>query len=253
MPVSRKAKVRIGHIAFFVACFLLLELLVLAGTINELVLSRPSRVALRLWLDIEGKEFWESLATSVVEVSIAVVISMIVGSMLGLAFYRLQTFRRAVEPGLVAFYSAPALLLYPVFIAVLGPGSATVITMAVVLSSVPIAINIAVGLAGIEPIWRRVGRSLQATPQQMLLLILVPAAIPTIVTGFRLGLTFALIGVISLEFLLYSGGLGKLVSWRYFVFDTDGVYSAIVVVSGIAILINASLNLLERSVRRRWA
>jgi ABC-type nitrate/sulfonate/bicarbonate transport system permease component len=60
-------------------------------------------------------------------------------------------------------------------------------------------------------------------------------------------------GVISLEFLLYSGGLGRLVSWRYYVFDTDGVYSATVLVSTIAILVNARLNGVEAWVRRRWS
>jgi hypothetical protein len=44
--------------------------------------------------------------------------------------------------------------------------------------------------------------------------------------------------VIALEFLTYSGGLGRLISWRYFVFDTDGVYAVIVLVAAIAILIN---------------
>lgn len=252
MRVSHKALIRIGHLLFAIVFFAALEMLVAGGAVSQLILSRPSDVALRLWRDFAGAEFWQSLATSVQEVIAAVLISMVAGSLLGLAFYRMGTFRRAIEPGLVAFYSAPALLFYPVFITLLGPGSATVITMAVVLGSTPIAINVAVGLAGIEPIWRKVGRSLLATPPQMLLRILLPAAIPTIVTGFRLGLTFALIGVISLEFLLYSGGLGKLVSWRYYVFDTDGVYSAIVLVATIAIVINACLNLLETRVRSRW-
>jgi ABC-type nitrate/sulfonate/bicarbonate transport system permease component len=87
----------------------------------------------------------------------------------------------------------------------------------------------------------------------MLLRILLPAAIPTIVTGFRLGLTFALIAVISLEFLLYSGGLGKLVSWRYYTFDTDGVYSAIVLVATVAVVMNGRLNGLEAWARRHWS
>jgi NitT/TauT family transport system permease protein len=253
MRLSYTSAVRIAHAAFAVVFFATLEVLVTSGAVNELILSRPSLVAIRLWQDMFGAEFWQSVGVTVQEVIAAVVISMVVGSGLGLAFYRFAVFRRALEPALVAFYSAPAILLYPLFITLLGPGSATVITMAAILGSTPIAINVAVGLIGIEPIWRKVGRSLLATQSQMLLRILLPAAIPTIVTGLRLGLTFSLIAVISLEFLLYSGGLGKLVSWRYYVFDTDGVYSAIVLVSAIAILINAQLNGIEAWVRRRWS
>jgi NitT/TauT family transport system permease protein len=97
-----------------------------------------------------------------------------------------------------------------------------------------------------------VGRSLNATSPQMLFRIMIPAATPIIATGFRLGLTFGLIGVIALEFLTYSGGLGRLISWRYFIFDTEGVYSAIALVAAISILINSLLNTMERRIRGRW-
>jgi NitT/TauT family transport system permease protein len=253
MQLSRAAMIRIVHVAFAVVLIAALESLVASGQLSELILSRPSRVAVRLWHDLFGAELWQSLGVTLREVVAAFALSMVVGSGLGLAFYRYRAVRRALEPPLVAFYSAPAILLYPVFITLLGAGSATVIVMAVIIGATPIAINVAVGLAGIEPIWRKVGRSLLATPWQMLLRILLPAAIPTIVTGFRLGLTFALIAVISLEFLLYSGGLGKLVSWRYYTFDTDGVYSAIVLVAAVAVIMNGRLNGLEAWARRRWS
>jgi len=253
MRLRRKAKIRLGQLAFVAVFFAALEALVGAGVINELVLSRPSLTAVRLWHDLGSAELWLSFWTTVQEVAVALLLSLVIGAAIGYALYRFLTFRRAVEPLMVAFYSAPAILLYPVFMTFLGQGSETVVTMAVVLGAVPIAINVAVGFAGIEAIWRKVGRSLNATRNQMLWKIMIPAATPTIVTGFRLGLTFALVGVIALEFLTYSGGLGKLVSWRYFVFDTDGVYAAIVLVAAIAILINTALNILEQRVRSRWA
>lgn len=252
MRLKRRTKIRIGHAVFVVLFFAALEALVQFGTFSRLVLSPPSEIVARLWVDFGAVELWESLATSVKEVAIAMAVSLVIGSALGLAFHRLATLRRAIEPWLVAFYSAPALLLYPVFQTVLESTSATVVAMAIVLGTAPIAINVAVGLAGIEPIWRKLGRSLMASPAQMMFMVLLPAAIPTVVTGFRLGLTFALIGVISLEFLLYSDGLGRLISWRYFVYDTDGVYAAILLVSAIAIAINAALNQLETRVRSRW-
>lgn len=252
MRIRRKIKIRLGHLVFAVLFVAALEALVASGTVSQLVMSRPSQIWARLWEDLATSELWLSLATTVHEVSIALILSLLVGTTLGYAFYCFRTFRRAAEPLLVAFYSAPAVLLYPVFMTLLGQSSATVITMAVVLGSVPIAINVAVGFAGIEPIWRKVGQSLNATPRQMLLRIMIPAATPIIVTGFRLGLTFALIGVIALEFLTYSGGLGRLISWRYFIFDTNGVYSGIVVVAVLSILVNSLLGTLERKVRSRW-
>jgi NitT/TauT family transport system permease protein len=253
MRVNRKIAIRLGHLLFAAILIVALEALVRQGVVSQLVVSRPSQIGTRLWEDMATSELWVSLATTVREVTIALVLSLSIGTVLGYTLYRFRIFRRAVEPMLVAFYSAPAVLLYPIFMFFLGPGGATVITMSVILGAVPIAINVAVGFASIEPIWRKVGRSLNATQSQMLFRIMVPAATPIIVTGFRLGLTFALIGVVALEFLTYSGGLGRLISWRYFVFDTDGVYSAIVLVSALAILINAALTTFELRVRSRWA
>lgn len=242
-----------GYLAIVIAFFLALEVLVASGAVSQLLLSRPSHVFARLWADIATSELWSSLLTTLMEVAAALTLTLLIGSILGYAFYRSGTFRTAIEPALVAFYSAPAILLYPIFLIFLGQGSATVITMAVILGAVPIAINMAVGFSSIAPIWRKVGRSLHATPRQMLTRILIPAAMPVIVTGFRVGLTFALIGVVSLEFLTYSGGLGRLISWRYYIFDTDGVYSAILLVAVISISINALLTRLDQQVRGRWA
>jgi NitT/TauT family transport system permease protein len=250
--LSRKLFIRLGQLAFVAAFFLVLEFLVASGIVSQLLLSRPSQVAVRLWQDIGSDELWRGLATTVREVVIALILTLLIGMALGYAFFRFGAFRKAAEPMLVAFYAAPAILLYPIFLTFLGQGSATIITMAVILGATPVAINMAVGFAGIEPIWRKVGRSLNATPAQMLTRILIPAATPIIVTGFRLGLTFALIGVVSLEFLTYSGGLGRLISWRYYIFDTDGVYAAILLVAAIAITINALLTGLEQRVRGRW-
>ena len=253
MRLNRKITIRFGHLAVAVLFVAVLEALVRQGVVSQLVLSRPTQIGTRLWQDLATSELWMSVGTTGKEGSIALVLSLSIGTMLGYALYRFRIFRRAVEPMLVAFYSAPAILLYPIFMFFLGPGSATVITMSVILGAVPIAINVAVGFASIEPVWHKVGRSLNATPGQILFRIMVPAATPIIVTGFRLGLTFALIGVVALEFLTYSGGLGRLISWRYFAFDTDGVYSAIVLVSALAILINAALTSFELRVRSRWA
>jgi NitT/TauT family transport system permease protein len=252
VTIKRAYKIRAAQLAIVLVTAAVLELLVDFGAVNALVLSRPSRVSVRLWHDLGSSELWISLAVTARDVVVALALSLSIGTVIGYALHRLPTLRRALEPLLVAFYAAPAILLYPIFMIFLGQGSETVIVMSVVLATVPVAINVAVGLSGIAAIWRKVGRSLNATRSQMFLKIMVPAAMPTIVTGFRLGITFALVGVVALEFLTYSGGLGKLVSWRYFVFDTDGVYAAIVLVAAIAIVINALLSSLELWVRRRW-
>jgi NitT/TauT family transport system permease protein len=249
---SHSLKITLAQAGFLLALLIVLELLVRARLVSGLILSSPSTIVLKIWEDLNGTELWSSLRTSAIEFLIAFAISLIIGFLFGILFFRYRPFGLAVEPILLAFYAAPTILLYPVFLTLFGLGSAAVVSMAVVFGATPIMVNVSVGLAGVEPILIKLGRSLKATRFQMFWKIMVPAATPTIFTGFRLGLTYTLLGTIAVEFITFSGGLGKLVSWRYFIFDTEGLFSGIVFVVLIAVLMNHLLRRGEERIRRRW-
>lgn len=253
MRASRGVKIGAAQAALLVALAGALELVVRAGAVSPLVVSAPSAVAGKIAQDLRGAELWQALQTTALEFGVAFVLSLVLGLGLGVLFHRFRLLRAAVEPLLLAFYSAPTILLYPVFLALFGLGSAAVIAMGVVFGSIPIMVNVAVGLAGVEPIFVKLGRSLRASRRQMFAKILLPAATPTLFTGLRLGFTYTLVGVIAVEFITFSGGLGKMVSWRYFVFDTEGIFSAIVFVLLIAVVMNVALRCAEERIRRRWA
>jgi NitT/TauT family transport system permease protein len=253
MRASRWLKVGLGQAAVLLVLLAALELLVRSGQISALIVSSPSAIAVKVWEDLRGAEFWSSLQTTVFEFCVAFLISLVLGMSFGILFFRFRVFRAAVEPLLLAFYSAPTILLYPVFLALFGLGSATVVSMAVIFGSIPVMVNVGVGLAGVEPIFVKLGRSLKASRLQTFTKILLPAATPTIFAGLRLGFTYTLVGVIAVEFITFSGGLGKMISWRYFIFDTEGIFSGIVFVLLIAILMNTLLRRAEKRIRTRWA
>jgi NitT/TauT family transport system permease protein len=252
MPAKHQNKIRLGQISFLLFLLAILEVVTRARWISVLILSPPSTVALKVWEDTKGTELWTSLQTTAMEFSLAFLISLILGLSFGVLFFRFRLFGSAMEPLLLAFYAAPTILLYPVFLTLFGLGSATVVAMAIVFGSIPIMVNVSVGLVGVEPIFIKFGRSLKATRWQMFSKIMLPAATPTIFTGLRLGFTYTLVGVIAVEFITFSGGLGKMVSWRYFLFDTEGIFSGIVFVILIAVLMNCLLRRTEERIRKRW-
>jgi ABC-type nitrate/sulfonate/bicarbonate transport system permease component len=249
---SHSLKITLAQAGLFLGILIILELLVRASLVSALILSAPSTIALKIWEDVRGAEFWSGLGTSAMEFLVASAISLSLGILFGILFFRYRPFGSAVEPILLAFYAAPTILLYPVFLALFGLGSWAVVSMAVVFGSIPIMVNVSVGLAGVDPILIKLGRSLKATRFQMFWKIMVPAATPTIFAGFRLGLTYTLLGVIAVEFITFSGGLGKLVSWRYYIFDTEGLFAGIVFIVLIAVLMNHFLRRGEERIRRRW-
>jgi len=252
MDVKHQTRIRLGQVGFLFVFLGILEAVVRGGFISVLILTSPSAIALRAWEDLRGAELWSGLQTTAMEFSLAFLISLFLGVVLGVLFFRFQILRSAIEPLLLALYAAPTILLYPVFLTLFGLGSAAVVSMAIVFGSIPIMVNVSVGLAGVEPIFVKLGRSLKTTRWQMFWKIMFPAATPTIFTGLRLGFTYTLVGVIAIEFITFSGGLGKMVSWRYFLFDTDGVFSGIVFIILIAVLMNHLLRRTEDRIRARW-
>ena len=245
-------KIRFGRIAFIVLVVVALEWMVWAGLINRLVLSAPSAIALKMWEDILSGELLDHLKVTALELGIAFLIALPAGAACGILFFRFRLIGSAVEPLLLAFYAAPTILLYPVFLALFGLGSAAVISLAVIFGAIPITVNVSAGLSGVERIYVKLGLSLKATPWQLFWKVMLPAATPTIFSGIRMGFTYAFIGVIAVEFLIFSGGLGRMVSWRYFTFDTEGLYSGVVTVIVIAALVNSLVRLAEDRVRARW-
>lgn len=241
-----------GRIGVVLLALLGLEGVVRAGLVSRLILSAPSAIALQSWQDIRSGELWQAIGLSFLEFAAAFSIALVVGTGLGLLFYRFGTFGAAVEPLLLAFYAAPTILLYPVFLALFGLKSGAVVSIAAILGTVPVMVNVRAGLLGVDRIFIKQGRSLRATPWQMFRMILLPAATPTIFSGVRLGFTYCLVGVIAVEFLLFSGGLGRMVSWRYFIFDTEGMYAGIAFVIVIAAAVNGLVRRAEDRIRARW-
>jgi NitT/TauT family transport system permease protein len=91
----------------------------------------------------------------------------------------------------------------------------------------PVVLKTLEGLDGIRPVLIGVGRSLQLSEAQIFRKILLPASLPAIFTGMRLGLTFCLINVVAVEFLINLGGLGQLINEMAERYDLPGTWAAI--------------------------
>lgn len=251
--MASKWAIRAGRAGVIVGALMALEGLVRGRVVSALIVSAPSAVAVKAWEDIRSGELLAHLRVTAVEFLVAFLVALVLGTALGILFFRVQLVGAAVEPLLLAFYAAPTILLYPVFLTLLGLGSGAVIGMAVVFGTIPIAVNVSAGLTGVERIFVKLGRSLSATPSQLFWKIMLPAGAATIFSGIRMGFTYTFIGVIAVEFLIFSGGLGRMVSWRYFIFDTEGLYAAVALVIVIAAAVNSLLRLAEERIRTRWA
>ncbi len=127
-----------------------------------------------------------------------------------------------------------------------GNGPTAKVLLCALVVFFPILINTIAGLHGIPLLWRDLFRSMNATRRQTFLKLELPAALPLILTGMRVGATLAMIGALAAEFLGTDRGLGFLINQGRGLYDTPLVLVGIVATVLTALLLYGSVRLLER-------
>jgi NitT/TauT family transport system permease protein len=228
----------------------LLELAARVGAIDPLIMPPPSAMVRELVVVLQTAQFWDDATTSGVSLLASFGIGTVGGLLVGVIFWKLPFVGATFEPYLVSLYAAPTVVFYPILLAVLGLGPGPIILIASTMAMIPVALNTMVGLKSIPPSLPKLARSMNLGVGQTFRKVLLPAATPLLVPGLVLGCIYATIGVIAMEFILASNGLGFRIGYAYRSFDIERMYAYIVVVVVVAAAVNVALNRIERRVRR---
>ena len=237
----------VGLILLFIA---FCEIGVQTGLWSENVLPAPSTIFSQLGTLLTEGQFWGDAGRTGLEVAVSIVIGSLLGFGAGLLFWKVPLVGRIFEPYMVSFYAVPLVLFYPVMIVLVGINAMSVIILATIMAAIPMALNTAVGLNSMRPVYMKLARSLKASPRQTLFAIAIPAAGPFIVAGLRLAVVYALIGTIAMEFTTAQAGLGYRIRYLYEIFDNDQMFAYIVMVLVLSIILTALLAVVERVLLR---
>lgn len=221
-----------------------------AGWWSERVLPAPSVIFGALGALLVEPQFWLDAQRTGVEVAVSIVFGSVLGFAAGLLFWKVPLIGRVFEPYLVSFYAVPLVLFYPVMIVLVGINAWSVIILATIMAAIPMALNTAVGLNQMPPVYMKLARSLRASPRQTLFAIAIPAAGPFIVAGLRLAVVYALIGTIAMEFTTAQAGLGYRIRYLYEIFNNTEMFAYIVVVLLLSCLLTVLLAAVERVLLR---
>ncbi|MFI6741830.1 ABC transporter permease [Nonomuraea sp. NPDC050451] len=191
-------------------------------------------------------QFWRDAARSGVEIGTSISFGLLAGLGLGVVFWKLPIAGRIFEPYLIAFYSVPLVLFYPMMIVLVGLNIWSVIILASIMAAIPMTLNTWVGLSGVPAVYMRLARSITCTRTQTLFCVALPAAAPFVFAGARLATAYALIGAIAMEFTTAQAGLGYRIRYLYESFDTVHMYAYVAIVLGVSILLTAVLEIVER-------
>jgi NitT/TauT family transport system permease protein len=227
-----------------VALVVLWEVLPRSGAIPELFLPSLSSTLQAGWS--EANEYWHALVVTLYEVAIAMVIACGGGILCGAVVGSLPRPRVLILPMVSSLYAVPLVILYPVFTVWLGIGSESKIAFAGLYGFLPTMLATAAGIQTIDPQLLLAARSMGATLSQRVTRVVIPAAIPTVLSGLRVGGALVIVGVVVSEMLISSAGIGYLISRYRTILDSPHVFAGVLLVLAMAVAFNAAIRLIER-------
>jgi len=196
----------------FVGFFVIVQVLIQRGCINRFIVPFPSDIIAAIPRVIAEEEVLHRFLLTAGEAFSASIMVTIVGVAGGVLLYRYHLLRLATETWVAAVAAAPLVLMYPLYLVIVGRSALTIVMMGFTAGLAPIILKTLEGLSATRRVLINVGRSFNLTPSQQFWKILFPAALPTIFVGLRLGLIFSLINIVGVEFLINFGGLGQLIN-----------------------------------------
>jgi NitT/TauT family transport system permease protein len=233
------------------AAIALLEALSLAGVIDKITMQAPHLIARDLYRMLVSGRMNAAIVKTLTNTVLALVLALGVGIVAGALLHRLRSLRDTLDPLFATYYAVPVFAFYPFFIVMFGLGDLPQILIAFMLGVVAVIVNTLNGLDRVPPVLLKTARIMQLSPIDTALRVTLPAAGPYIVTGVKLAVAYAFIGVIGSEFIMSRGGIGYEISFAYTSFDNATMYPLIVLILLASVAINAALSRWERGLLAR--
>lgn len=216
------------------------------------VMPSPGRVWDRGRLLVEDGILQSQAGVTLQRVLVAYLLALAVGITVGILIGRLRLVRLALRPLVSFFFPTPKVALYPAMIIIFGLGSASKIAFGFAEALFPVLLATAAATSQVEPRLLWSASALGTSQSKAFVKVVLPAALPAILTGARIALVGSLIGVFLGEMIAGSDGLGHMMAVAYRVLNTADMYVAIVTVSLIGFALDRTF-LFIRSRLLAWS
>ena len=250
--MSRAASVAWLRSGLVAAVILALEALCRLGFVNRLTMIPPSEMAVALAGLLASGRVAADIRFTLQNTAAAIAVSVLAGFAIGAAVHELPRLRRVLDPLFSAYYAVPTFVLYPLLIVAFGIGASSLIAMGAMFGVVAMIINTLIGLDRVPASLMKTARVMRLGGLRTMLLVRLPAALPSLVTGMKLAVAYSVIGVVAAEFILTTAGVGKRISFAYNDFDTRTMYALMLLIIVAVMLLNGLLYAWEQRLHRRW-
>ncbi len=216
-----------------------------AAILPAYMLPAPGAVWERMLKAMADGSLFRHSAVTLGEVLSGLALGITVATSLGYLLAKSRLVERFLAPYIVASQSIPIVAIAPLLVIWFGPGLFSKVLICALIVFFPVLINTVVGLRSVPEDLRDLMRSLQATRWQTFTLLEVPAALPVLLGGLRIGATLSVIGAVVGEFMGADKGLGFMINQGRGIYDTALVFVAVFTLIGMALSLYGAVVLLE--------
>jgi ABC-type nitrate/sulfonate/bicarbonate transport system permease component len=242
---------RLVQAGFLLALLVLWYLATSRWGVNRLLLPNPVSVW-REFVDVlKGGGYWPDLRVTSTEFAAAFVLATTSGTIVGYFVSRTRYLIRVLEPLFAGIYSIPIILFLPLYVLFFGLGLESKIALGTTISFFPIVLSTIAAFGNVDRTLVTAARSMGASDYQLFRYVLVPAALPVILGGLRIGFTVALLSILGSETIASLAGLGHHIVSLAENMEMPRMFAYIAFVVMIVVVLNGAVSFLEARGRRR--
>ncbi|GAB2600592.1 ABC transporter permease [Ramlibacter solisilvae] len=234
------------HLAFIALLLGLGELAATRRWVDPTFFGQPSGVAKFLWNNLAAAKLWTDLGWTMAGVLLSFALGSVAAFAVGLAFVRWPKIEQFAEPYFNALNVMPRIALAPLFILWFGLGLGSKIAVGFSLTFFIVLSATVAGIRGVSLDHVTLCRTLGASAATTFFQVTLPGAVPVIFSGLRLGLIYALLGVIGAEIIASEKGLGQQLAYLGSTFDINGVMALLLVLALLGVAIVRFMTWLEQ-------
>ncbi|HVQ92416.1 MAG TPA: ABC transporter permease [Mycobacteriales bacterium] len=244
---ARSPLLSVGFVLLVIAAW---QLAATLNWVNPLYSSSPKQVVVSAYHFLPSAEGRNDMKVSAQEYGVGIACSIVVGVVLGLLMGWYSVLEETLGLALNIFYSLPLVALAPLIVLWFGIGLISKMVVVFVASLFPILVSTLSGVKNVDRTLVNVARSYNASRLNMWRTILLPAAVPSVITGIRLGMATGLIGVVVGEFISAQAGIGFLISQAANNFNTDLMFVGLLFLAVVSVILTFGLRAVERRFNR---
>jgi len=220
------------------------------GLVDPFFTSRPSLVLAAAVDVVRSGTLLRDAIVSLSEFAIGFVLALAVGVPLGLVLGTFETLRFLLDPPIMAVYATPQLALLPIFVLWLGIGMSSKVAVVLLGASIPIIVNSIAGVRQVDRSLVVAARSFGATRLDVFRSVILPASLPAVMIGIRLGLSRAVLGVVVAEMYVSQDGVGNQIMRLGSAFRVDRLLVYVLLVSTFGLAATTAIRRIEERLAR---